>query len=77
MTAVHVQLREDAELGAAFRRAEDLCRKWGQGHTLSLITSDDPPGYIVDATGTVAVYGRTPSDALTAFADALEAELRR
>lgn len=69
---VHVQRDEDAALGAAWRRCEAATRKWGAGHSLSLATSDDPPGYIVDAIGTLALYDPTAAGALEAFAVRLE-----
>lgn len=84
MSAVHVQLREDAELGAALRRCRnamptDAGVDGRRPRLLSLVITEDHTRSSVSLwRGNVRVGDITrshldPTDALNALADALEA----
>lgn len=78
MTAVHIQLREDAELGAAWRRANSV-----QGYALAEVNYYGPTWHVTAfplrpdgswmMARPVSAEALTPTDALNALADALEA----
>jgi hypothetical protein len=77
MTAVHIQLREDAALGAAWRRCEAALP---EGSVLSLDLDTFlqllPPydASVRNGHDTVlGTTGQTPTEALEALAEALEA----